>query len=78
MMNDVPGPITGDHLKAWGHRPGPAFPALIERANAALTEGADHDAIRSLLAVDLAPPALDLHPSGAIPLEINIHAEDPD
>lgn len=78
MMTEALAPITGDHLKAWGHRPGPAFPALIERANAALTEGADHDAIRSLLAADLAPPPLDLHPHGAIPLEVNIRAEGPD
>ena len=23
------GPITGEDLKAWGHRPGPQFPALL-------------------------------------------------
>lgn len=78
MMTDAIPPITGDHLKSWGHRPGPGFPALIDRANAAMAAGADHDAVRALLAADLPPPPLDLHPQGAIPLAVNIRAEDAD
>ncbi len=78
MMTDAMTPITGDDLKAWGHRPSRAFPALIERANAALAESADRAAVRALLDADLPPPVLDLHPAGAIRLEVNIRAEDPD
>lgn len=82
MMTDtnhpITGPITGDDLKAWGHRPSRAFPALIDRANAALSEGADREAVRALMAADLPPPSLDLHPAGAIKLEVNIRAEDAD
>lgn len=77
-MTPIAGPITGDDLKAWGHRPGRAFAALIDRANAALAQGADRMAVRALLATDLPPPALDLRPAGAIRLEVNIRAEDAD
>ncbi|MGL4235376.1 RtcB family protein [Tabrizicola sp.] len=80
-MTEAITPITGDHLKAWGHRPGPAYPALIDRANAALAGGADLDAVRSLLAADLPPPpppVLQPQPAGAVPLHVNIAAEDAD
>lgn len=78
MMMDAMPPITGDDLKAWGHRPNHAFPALIERANAALADGADHQAVRAMLAADLPPPVRDLHPAGSIKLEVNLRADDPD
>ena len=41
MMTEAHTPITGDHLKAWGNRPGPHYPALIDRANVALSQGAE-------------------------------------
>ena len=78
MMTEAPTPITGDHLKAWGHRPGPHYPALIDRANVALSQGADHDAARAMLAADLPPPTLGLQPVGAVRLDVNIRAEDQD
>ncbi|TAG21792.1 MAG: RtcB family protein [Rhodobacterales bacterium] len=78
MMTEAMTPIIGDDLKAWGHRPSRAFPGLIARANAALTGGADREAVRALMAVYLPPPALDLQPAGAIRLEVNIRAEDAD
>ena len=56
MMTEAILPITGDHLKAWGHRPGPAFHDLLQRANAARAEGNDLTAIRQMLDADL-PPA---------------------
>ena len=81
MMTEAPTPITGDHLKAWGHRPGPHYPALIDRANVALSQGADHDAVRAMLAADLPPPpppTLGLQPVGSVRLDVNIRAEDQD
>ncbi len=78
MMTEAPTPITGDHLKAWGNRPGPHYPALIDRANVALLQGADHDAVRAMLAADLPPPALGLQLVGAVRLDVNIRAEDQD
>ncbi|WP_395541757.1 hypothetical protein [Neotabrizicola sp. sgz301269] len=32
LLPDKP-PVTGADLIAWGHRPGPAFPGLLARAN---------------------------------------------
>jgi RNA-splicing ligase RtcB len=78
MMTEAMTPITGDDLKAWGHLPSRAFPALIDRANAALAEGADRDAVRALLVGDLPPPALELQPAGAVRLEVNLRAEGED
>ena len=77
-MTETLPPITGDDLKAWGHRPSRAFPSLIDRANAALTAGADHETIRALLADNLPPPHVGLLPAGSVPLQANIRAEDPD
>ena len=77
-MTDANLPITGDTLKAWGHRPGPAFPDLLARANAALAEGRTTDSVREMLTTDLPAPPLPPQPAGAAPLHINIRAEDPD
>ena len=52
-------PIGGRDLIAWGHRPDPVFPSLLERANAALAQGQDARAIRRALSADLPPPAPD-------------------
>lgn len=57
MMTESMPPITGDDLKSWGHRPGPAFPALLARANAARAEGLGLVRIRQMLEADLPPPA---------------------
>ena len=35
------GPITGEDLKAWGHRPGPQFPTLLAKAESLQAEGLD-------------------------------------
>jgi tRNA-splicing ligase RtcB (3'-phosphate/5'-hydroxy nucleic acid ligase) len=81
MMTDANHPITGDDLKAWGHRPGPAFPDLLARANAAVAAGSDANTVRAMLSADLPPPKpphLQPQMAGAVPLNINIRAEDPD
>jgi tRNA-splicing ligase RtcB len=78
MTEDMISSVTGDHLIRWGHRPGPEFPALIARANAALNEGASAEAVRTLLAPDLKPDPLTLQPAGSVPLAVNIRAEGPD
>ncbi len=68
-------PITGADLVAWGHRPGPAFRDLLTRANAALTEGRDRDAVRALLETLRPAGPLALLAKGALPLHRNIRAE---
>jgi tRNA-splicing ligase RtcB (3'-phosphate/5'-hydroxy nucleic acid ligase) len=81
MMTEANRPISGDDLKAWGHRPGPAFPALLAKANAAAAEGRDLTDVQAILAADLpppAPPTLQRQQAGAVPLKVNIRAEDPD
>ena len=80
-MTEANRPVTGDDLKAWGHQPGPAFPNLLARANAAIAEGRDMDNVREMLCADLPPPAaptMQRQQAGAVPLNVNIRAEDPD
>ena len=74
-------PLTGRDLIAWGHRPGPAFPSLLERANAALAEGRDPRAIREALSAELPPPMPDplpLQATGAVPFARLIEPEGED
>ncbi|MDX5359166.1 MAG: hypothetical protein LPK12_15670 [Rhodobacterales bacterium] len=52
--------VTGAHLIDWGHRPGPQFPDLLARANAARDQGLSLVRIRQLLEPDL---PLSFHPA---------------
>ena len=80
MTDDLTLPFSGADLIAWGHRPGPQFPALLAEVARAEAEGADRDAIRARLASALpVPPAhLPLQAKGAVPLHVNLVAEDAD
>ncbi|WP_148299330.1 RtcB family protein [Komagataeibacter kakiaceti] len=81
MTHEIPAPITGTHLIEWGYRPGPAFAALLARANTARANGMDMAHIRALLAADRPsppPPHLPLQREGDVPLHISIRAENPD
>ncbi|WP_323039645.1 RtcB family protein [Gemmobacter sp.] len=80
-MTDEHAPVTGANLIDWGHRPGPQFPELLARANAARGKGLGLVRIRQLLDADLPPPApepLTLHAAGDVPLHVSIRAEDAD
>ena len=80
MKNDI-SPVTGADLIEWGHRPGPAFTALLARANSARAEGFGLVRIRQMLEADLLPPApepMALRNSGEVPLHVSIRAEDAD
>lgn len=73
-------PVTGDHLKDWGHRPGPQFPALLARANEMRADGYGLVRIRDELADEIPPPPKQepLRAPGTVPFHINIDASDPD
>jgi tRNA-splicing ligase RtcB (3'-phosphate/5'-hydroxy nucleic acid ligase) len=77
MMTDAK--ITGTDLIAWGHRPGPAFPALLAKAEAAQAQGLMPEAIERLLEADLPPPAPPVLPLQAgVAFHSNIVAENED
>ncbi len=81
MTDEAASPVTGADLIGWGHRPGPAFPALLARANAARAEGFGLVRIRQMLDADLPPPApepLALRGAGEVPLHVSIRAENAD
>lgn len=81
MTDEAASPVTGADLIGWGHRPGPAFPALLARANAARAEGYGLVRIRQMLEADLPPPApepLALRKAGAVPLHVSIRADNAD
>lgn len=82
MMNDdAISAVTGADLITWGHRPGPAFPDLLARANEARGQGFGLVRIRQMLEADLPPPApaqLPLRPPGDVPLHVSIRAENAD
>ena len=73
-------PVTGEHLKDWGHRPGKQFPALLARANALRAEGFGLVRIQEELKGEIPelPPTLDLREAGALPFHENIEVSDPD
>ncbi len=73
-------PVTGAHLKEWGHRPGPHYPALLARANALRAEGYGLVKIRLVLEPEIPPPPVTqaLRPAGEVPFHLNIDAEEPD
>ncbi len=73
-------PVTGEHLKDWGHRPGKQFPALLARANQMRAEGFGLVRIRQELEGEIPPLpiTLDLRSPGEITFHENIDAEHPD
>ena len=73
-------PITGDHLKDWGHRPGEQFPALLARANEMRADGLGMVRIRETLSADIppVPTHLERHETGSVPFHMNIEASDED
>lgn len=73
-------PVTGAHLKEWGHRPGKQFPELLEKANGLRAEGFGLVKIRQELEGDLVPEpeTLDLHAPGAVAFHENIEVSGPD
>ncbi len=73
-------PVTGEHLKDWGHRPGKQFPALLARANQMRAEGFGLVRIRQELEGEIPPLpiTLDLRSPGEIAFHENIDAEHPD
>ena len=73
-------PVTGTHLKDWGHRPGKQFPDLLARANALRAEGFGLVRIRAELEGEIpqVPDTLDLRAPGALGFHETIDAGDPD
>ncbi|MEJ2001580.1 MAG: RtcB family protein [Maritimibacter sp.] len=67
-------PVTGEHLKDWGHRPGKQFPALLAKANEMRAEGLGLVRIRQELEGDLvpAPQQMSLRAPGEVAFEENI------
>ncbi|WP_412562281.1 RtcB family protein [Thalassobius sp. MITS945101] len=72
--------LTGHDLTAWGHDPGPQFPALLERANTLLEKGGTPETIRAELAsaIPPKPEQFALLPKGSIPFHENITPADED
>jgi len=73
-------PVTGDHLKEWGHPPGPQYRGLLDRANAMRAEGFGLVKIRATLAPEIppAPVTQPLRAPGEVPFHVNIDAESVD
>ncbi|WP_425075073.1 RtcB family protein [Sagittula sp. S175] len=73
-------PVTGEHLKDWGHRPGKQFPELLARANALRAEGFGLVKIRMELEGEIpeVPPTMDLRATSAVPFHENIETGDAD
>jgi len=73
-------PVTGEHLKDWGHRPGKQFPALLARANEMRAAGLGLVRIRMELEVEIppAPVTHDLRAPGEVPFHENIDIAGPD
>ncbi|MEZ5714159.1 MAG: RtcB family protein [Paracoccaceae bacterium] len=73
-------PVTGDHLKDWGHRPGKQFPALLQKANEMRAEGFGLLRIRSELeaAKPAEPVTMALRAPGEVAFHENIEVTHPD
>lgn len=81
MTNDTTyDPVTGEHLKDWGHRPGKTFPALLDKANALRAQGYGLVRIRQELEGDKPPvvPTMDLRAPGEVAFHENIDVGHPD
>ncbi|MDF2231247.1 RtcB family protein [Albimonas sp. CAU 1670] len=76
----IAGPITGEDLKAWGHRPGPQFPMLLARAESLQAEGLDAEALRAALEAEKPTPPVKIEPRapGALPFHELLEPCDPD
>lgn len=74
------GPITGEDLKAWGHRPGPQFPALLAKAESLQAEGLDAQALRAALEAEKPAPPAKIEPRApdALPFHETLEPGDPD
>lgn len=72
--------VTGKDLIAWGHRPGPKFGYLLEKANCAVNEGASIEAVQKQLEPFIVPipDQLSLHPEGKISYHMNIDVSNDD
>ena len=71
--------ITGEHLKEWGHIPGPEFGRVLEIAQAAAAAGYDIGQIQTKLdgmKPPPAPPTIPLQKAGDVPFHFNIEASD--
>ncbi|QBF31195.1 RtcB family protein [Thalassococcus sp. S3] len=73
-------PVTGDHLKEWGYRPGKNYPDLLRRANEMRAEGFGLGRIRQDLerAFPPQPPQIALREAGAVAFHENIDVGHPD
>ncbi len=73
-------PVTGDHLKDWGHRPGKQFGALLVKANEMRAEGFGLVRIRQELESEIPPEPVthDLRAPGEVPFFENIDVAHPD
>lgn len=80
MDNETFDPVTGEHLKEWGHRPGKQFPALLKKANEMRAEGFGLVRIRQELEGEIPPlpPYMDLRERGTVDFHENIDAAHPD
>jgi len=72
--------VTGKDLIAWGHRPGPEFKSLLEKANSAVNNGTSFDVVQKQLEPFIVPVPdhLPLHPDGKISYHMNIDVSDDD
>ncbi|WP_133486136.1 RtcB family protein [Aliiroseovarius marinus] len=73
-------PVTGDHLKDWGHRPGKQFPALLAKANEMRAEGFGLVRIRQELDSEIVPlpETMALRAPGDVSFHENIDVGHPD
>ncbi|MEM9010174.1 MAG: RtcB family protein [Pseudomonadota bacterium] len=73
-------PVTGNHLRDWGHPPGPRYPELLAQANAMRAEGYGLVKIRDVLAAEIPPAPVQqgLRAANALPFHANIDAAHPD
>jgi len=73
-------PVTGEHLKDWGHRPGKQFPDLLARANDMRSEGFGLVRIRQELEGEIPPEpvTMDMRAPGDVPFHENIDVGHPD
>ena len=73
-------PVTGAHLKDWGHPPSPRYPELLARANALRAEGYGLVRIRAELEPEIPPVPITrgLRAPGEVPFHVNIEASHPD